>query len=182
MAARRLPLQAARGGLEASCGIGQLPAFARGTRSGQVPGHGFDLVAGLEYLEQDPLWGYQRSQQDSSYDAPNPSRYGYPPRNFLITDWWDDYIDHGEETCNSLSNLNEGTMHYAYRRNYGYYCGSDRAVAVECDVTEWADQQAAVTVALEHFGRIGRKTRGGQQLMRCQTGCRCWVLSMTWRC
>ena len=32
--------------------------------------------------------------------------------------------------------------------------GSDRAVAVECDVTEWADQQAAVTVALEHFGRL----------------------------
>lgn len=32
--------------------------------------------------------------------------------------------------------------------------GSDRAVAVECDVTEWADQQAAVTVAAEHFGRI----------------------------
>ena len=32
--------------------------------------------------------------------------------------------------------------------------GSDHAVAVECDVTEWADQQAAVTVALEHFGRI----------------------------
>lgn len=32
--------------------------------------------------------------------------------------------------------------------------GSDRAVAVECDVTEWPDQQAAVTVALEHFGRI----------------------------
>src|SRR4029078_7016244 len=32
--------------------------------------------------------------------------------------------------------------------------GRDRAVAVECDVTEWADQQAAVTVALEHFGRI----------------------------
>ncbi|MEO5634010.1 SDR family oxidoreductase [Gaiella sp.] len=32
--------------------------------------------------------------------------------------------------------------------------GSDHAVAVECDVTEWADQQAAVTVALEHFGRL----------------------------
>ena len=30
--------------------------------------------------------------------------------------------------------------------------GPDRAVAVECDVTEWADQQAAVLVALEHFG------------------------------
>ena len=32
--------------------------------------------------------------------------------------------------------------------------GSDRAVAVECDVAVWADQQAAVTVALEHFGRL----------------------------
>ena len=32
--------------------------------------------------------------------------------------------------------------------------GNDRAIAVECDVTEWADQQAAVTVATEHFGRI----------------------------
>jgi NADP-dependent 3-hydroxy acid dehydrogenase YdfG len=32
--------------------------------------------------------------------------------------------------------------------------GPDRAVAVECDVTEWADQQAAVTVAQEHFGRL----------------------------
>ena len=32
--------------------------------------------------------------------------------------------------------------------------GPDHAVAVECDVTEWADQQAAVTVALEHFGRL----------------------------
>jgi len=32
--------------------------------------------------------------------------------------------------------------------------GPDHAVAVECDVTEWADQQAAVTVALEHYGRL----------------------------
>jgi len=32
--------------------------------------------------------------------------------------------------------------------------GRDTAIAVECDVTEWADQQAAVTVALEHYGRI----------------------------
>jgi NADP-dependent 3-hydroxy acid dehydrogenase YdfG len=32
--------------------------------------------------------------------------------------------------------------------------GPDRAVAVECDVTDWADQQAAVTVAVEQFGGI----------------------------
>ena len=32
-------------------------------------------------------------------------------------------------------------------------------MAVECDVTEWADQQAAVTVALEHFGASTRRGR-----------------------
>jgi NADP-dependent 3-hydroxy acid dehydrogenase YdfG len=32
--------------------------------------------------------------------------------------------------------------------------GSERARAVRCDVTEWGDQQAAVTAALEHFGRL----------------------------
>ena len=89
----------------------------------------FNAVFGMEYRDQNPLWGFQRPQQDSSNDAPNPSRYGYPPRNFLITDWWDDYIDPGEETCDALSSLNDGSMQYAYRRNYGNYCGSDRAVA-----------------------------------------------------
>ena len=32
--------------------------------------------------------------------------------------------------------------------------GPERAIAVECDVTSWEDQQAALTVALEHFGRL----------------------------
>lgn len=32
--------------------------------------------------------------------------------------------------------------------------GPARAVAVECDVTEWPDQQAAVVTAQEHFGRL----------------------------
>jgi len=32
--------------------------------------------------------------------------------------------------------------------------GPSRAVAVECDVTSWDDQQAALTVALEHFGGL----------------------------
>ncbi|MBP6798685.1 MAG: TonB-dependent receptor plug domain-containing protein, partial [Luteimonas sp.] len=96
----------------------------------------FSAVLGMEYRNQRPLWGFQREQQDSSYDAPNPTRYGYPPRNFLITDWWDDYIDPGEEACDGLSHLNEGTMHYASRRNYGYYCGSDRAAAYRTMISE----------------------------------------------
>ena len=32
--------------------------------------------------------------------------------------------------------------------------GPERAIAVECDVTSWDDQQAALTIALEHFGRL----------------------------
>jgi NADP-dependent 3-hydroxy acid dehydrogenase YdfG len=32
--------------------------------------------------------------------------------------------------------------------------GADRAIAVECDVTSWDDQQAALMVTLEHFGRL----------------------------
>ena len=32
--------------------------------------------------------------------------------------------------------------------------GSERALAVRCDVTEWEDQQAMVAAALEHFGRL----------------------------
>ena len=32
--------------------------------------------------------------------------------------------------------------------------GPDHAVAVECDVTDWADQQAAILTCMEHFGRL----------------------------
>jgi len=96
----------------------------------------FNIVAGLEYVKEDAVWGYQRDQQDSSFDAPDIERYGYPPRNFLITDWYDDYLDPGEATCDTLSDLNEGSMQYAHRRNYGYYCGSDRAVAYRTMTSE----------------------------------------------
>jgi NADP-dependent 3-hydroxy acid dehydrogenase YdfG len=32
--------------------------------------------------------------------------------------------------------------------------GGDRALAVPCDVTEWADQEALLRAALDHFGRV----------------------------
>lgn len=32
--------------------------------------------------------------------------------------------------------------------------GPERAIAVDCDVTDWADQQACVVTALERFGRL----------------------------
>ena len=57
--------------------------------------------------------------------------------------------------------------------------GPDHAVAVECDVSEWADQQAAVTVALEHYGRLdaawanaGFGASGASRATRSSTGAR----------
>src|SRR5207244_2911811 len=32
--------------------------------------------------------------------------------------------------------------------------GSDRALAVKCDVTEWADQESLVAAAMQRFGRL----------------------------
>lgn len=85
-------------------------------------------VLGMEYRNQSPLWGFERAQQDSTLDGPtNNSRL--PQRTFLITDWWDDYIDPGESTCASLSGLNQGSVGYHERPRYGWYCGSDRSVA-----------------------------------------------------
>ena len=41
---------------------------------------------------------------------------------FFLED--DNYIDPGADTCNRLSYLDRGTIEYAYRRNYGNFCGS----------------------------------------------------------
>jgi outer membrane receptor protein involved in Fe transport len=85
-------------------------------------------VLGMEYRNQSPLWGFERSQQDSSLDGPTTNSR-VPARNFLITDWWDDYIDPGEANCAGLYGLNDGSVRYVERRRYGMFCGSDRAVS-----------------------------------------------------
>jgi outer membrane receptor protein involved in Fe transport len=103
--------------------------------SGGFSSGNFGMVAGVEYRQQKPLWGFQRSQQDSSFDGPTTNSQ-VPPRNFLITDWWDDYIDPGEEVCNDqLGHLNEGTMQHAFRPRYGYFCGSDRAPSYRTSIS-----------------------------------------------
>ena len=95
----------------------------------------FSGVFGFEYRKQEPLWGFQRAEQDSAFDAPTANSR-LPPRNFLVTDWWDDYIDPGQDTCDAMSQLNEGTMGYHERPRYGYYCGSDRAVAYRTQISK----------------------------------------------
>ena len=140
----------------------------------------FNLVAGLEYRSQQPLWGFQRPQQDSSNDAPDPDRYGYPPRSFLITDWYDDYIDPGEDTCAALSHLNEGTMGYAYRRRYGNYCGSERAVAYRTMISErkGVNTYASMSYLFDNGGEWFADLQAGHHEISLFRAPRSWSLMM----
>ncbi len=89
----------------------------------------FHAVVGGEWLHKDPVWGYQRSWQDSTSDNPDPDRQ-YARRSYLRTDFYDDYIDPGQATCDALSGQNGGTTIRDSRPGYaddggpGYFCGS----------------------------------------------------------
>ncbi|MET0232060.1 MAG: TonB-dependent receptor plug domain-containing protein, partial [Rhodanobacteraceae bacterium] len=84
----------------------------------------FDSVFGIELVNQEPLWAYQRSFTDSRLDSPaDPSRIAASPV-FVIMDEDENYIDPGQATCDRLSYLDHGTVQYVNRRNYGNFCGS----------------------------------------------------------
>ena len=87
----------------------------------------FSGLYGIELQSQTPLWAYEREIQDSTKDAPTAGSQ-IARRAYLRTDWWDDYIDPGEDACNALAGQNGGTTYYAYRPRYGYYCGSDESI------------------------------------------------------
>ncbi|WP_447751474.1 TonB-dependent receptor plug domain-containing protein [Sphingopyxis fribergensis] len=79
----------------------------------------FSITGGVEYLDQRPLWAYQRGIQDSTDDQPGG---GDPRRTFLRRNMDDEvYIDPGADTCAALSYLNGGSTFYASRPNWGYY-------------------------------------------------------------
>ena len=88
----------------------------------------FDSTFGIEIYNQDPLWDYQRSYTASRTNDP---RYADPAKRtrvasptFAILDEDENYIDPGQATCDKLAYLNQGTVQYLKRRNYGWYCGS----------------------------------------------------------
>jgi len=87
----------------------------------------FSGIYSVELQSQTPLWAYERDIQDSTKDGPTPAAQA-PRRGFLRTDWYDDYIDPGQATCDALSPQNGGTTYYGFRPRYGYYCGSDEAI------------------------------------------------------
>jgi len=101
---------------------------------------GFHGVVGVEALNQEPLWAYDREIQDSTADNPG-TEVPLARRDFLRTfDGGDYYFDPGQATCSALSSLNGGTTYYASRPNYGlgngpdgddgpgYFCGSNESI------------------------------------------------------
>jgi outer membrane receptor protein involved in Fe transport len=95
----------------------------------------FDAVFGLELIDKHPLWAFQRSFTDSRLDSPADPSDIIASRNFIRTDEDGDYLDPGKATCDKLSYLDNGTMFYASRDEYGYdpvtdsyvpgyYCGT----------------------------------------------------------
>ena len=89
----------------------------------------FDAVFGLELVDKHPLWAFQRSYTDSRLDSPiTPSR-NYPSQVWVRSDIDDNYLDPGQAQCQALAGYDQGSIIYAHRRNYGYYCGSNADVA-----------------------------------------------------
>ena len=87
----------------------------------------FNIVGGIEYLDQRPLWGYDRAIQDSTDDSPVAST-AIARRTFYRADYYDDYITPEDGTCERLSNLNFGSVALYNRPRYGDYCGSKTSI------------------------------------------------------
>jgi iron complex outermembrane recepter protein len=88
----------------------------------------FESVFAVELVNQQPLWAYQRNFTDSRQDSPaDPSDIAASPV-FVREDADENYFDPGKGTCDALSPLDKGSVFYAYRQNYGNYCGSYKDV------------------------------------------------------
>lgn len=88
----------------------------------------FSGIVGLELLDKRPLWGTDRSVQDSTLDAPT-SRRRLPRMIAQITNWEDDVNIAPADGCAAMAGLNEGTTVLAEDRWGEPYCGSERAIA-----------------------------------------------------
>ena len=88
----------------------------------------FSGIVGLELMDKRPLWGTDRSIQDSTLDAPT-SRRRLPRLIAQLYDWDDDVNIAPADDCAALAGLNDGTTVLAEDRFGEPYCGSDRAIA-----------------------------------------------------
>ena len=112
------------GDTEAGGGRSHLLSFSTGISSDK-----FNLVFGAEYLDQKPIWQFDRAIQDSTLDSPSSKRQR-AQYVFNRYDWYEDVgIDPGTGTCEALSSLGFGTVSYQTDRFGDPYCGSHEAVA-----------------------------------------------------
>lgn len=87
----------------------------------------FNIAGGVEYLDQRPLWAFDRAIQDSTDDSPVASTR-IARRTFYRADENVDYITPPDGACEALSSLNGGSIFLANRPRYGDYCGSKTSI------------------------------------------------------
>jgi iron complex outermembrane recepter protein len=120
-----------RGGGE-SYNLSLASGFARGD---------FNAVFGAELQNQTPLWAFERDIQDSTLDGPT-SRSRLARRDFLRTNYYDEYLDPGQSTCAALSHLSDNSTMYSVRPGWGvdgddgFYCGSTESIGYGTIITE----------------------------------------------
>lgn len=91
-----------------------------------------DVTFGLQFNNQQPIWGYDRDLTRSTLASPNPNTT-YGSRVFLrayydLSAGRSFYMDPGSDACAPGSGLVGGTTGYENRPGQGYFCGSQYLV------------------------------------------------------
>ncbi|MBD8525608.1 TonB-dependent receptor plug domain-containing protein [Pseudomarimonas arenosa] len=114
-------LNARVGGTEDGGGASKRLQLVGGSSQGNL-----NLVYTFEYLDRQPIWGFQRDFQDSLADDPRLSGQVVNTRNVLLLDPFDGnddgltYIDPGPAACSAFS----PELEYSFRPGgRGFYCG-----------------------------------------------------------
>jgi outer membrane receptor protein involved in Fe transport len=83
----------------------------------------FNMVWGVQYSEQDPIYLTDRDYTDTTDDNPNPDlRYG--SRTFIILNGFTQQYDDPGALCDNVSHLFGGTTQVDFRPGRGNFCGS----------------------------------------------------------
>lgn len=90
---------------------------------GRSPGN-WDLLYGIEFSNQDPIYGYQRDYTDSTLDAPNEAGRAARRDRMARDAFTGLYVDPGQATCDAITHLFRGDLEYRDRSGFGNYCGS----------------------------------------------------------
>ncbi|MEP6633894.1 MAG: TonB-dependent receptor [Luteimonas sp.] len=87
----------------------------------------FSGIVGVELLDKEPLFAFDRKIQDSTRDNPDPDgRHGR--EIFQRFDWFGGTsFPEDEDKCGPLAYLN-GNSTFPDSGDYGFYCGSDKSI------------------------------------------------------